>query len=84
MCIRDRLQVEHLIVTHEGGFRSGYDYRGKTKEALLLQVLDSLDAKMSVLKKLLSEDIEQGKWTNKRNYFGTSFYKNETKESDKS
>ena len=78
------LQVEHLIVTHEGGFRSGYDYRGKTKEALLLQVLDSLDAKMSVLKKLLSEDVEQGKWTNKRNYFGTSFYKNETKESDKS
>ena len=39
---------------------------------------------MSVLKKLLSEDMEQGKWTNKRNYFGTSFYKNGTKESDKS
>tara|TARA_B100000029_G_scaffold516574_1_gene631347 strand:- start:12465 stop:13424 length:960 start_codon:yes stop_codon:yes gene_type:complete len=73
------IQIEHLIITHEGGFRSGYDYRGKTKEALLLQALDTIDAKLSVLKKLMSEDIEEGKWTNKRNYFGTSFYKGDKK-----
>jgi len=69
------LELEHLIVSHEGGFSPRHSSRARTKEALLLQALDNLDTKLSVMNRILTEDSEEGDWTSRRNYFGTELYK---------
>ena len=69
------LELEHLIMCHEGGFDSRYRNRARTKEALLLQALDNLDTKVSLFNRILDEDSEDGDWTSRRNYFGAALYK---------
>lgn len=69
------LELEHLILSHEGGFDTRYRNRARTKEALLLQALDSLDTKVSVFDRILAEDGEDGDWTSRRNYFGAALFK---------
>lgn len=76
------IELEHLIMSHEGGFSSRYGSRARTKEALLLQALDSLDMKVSVMNRILAEDIEEGDWTSRRNYFGTELYKGRGQQPD--
>jgi 3'-5' exoribonuclease len=76
------LELEHLIMSHEGGFSPRYGSRARTKEALLLQALDNLDTKVSVMNRILAEDSEEGDWTSRRNYFGTELYKGSGQKSD--
>lgn len=76
------LELEHLIMSHEGGFSPRYGSRARTKEALLLQVLDNLDTKVSIMGRILAEDSEDGDWTSRRNYFGTELYKGGGRKSD--
>ena len=76
------LELEHLIMCHEGGFDSSYMNRARTKEALLLQALDNLDTKVSVFNRILAEDSEDGDWTNRRNYFGAALYKGDRPEAE--
>jgi len=78
------LELEHLIISHEGGFSPRYVNvsRARTKEALLLQALDNLDTKVSVMNRILAEDSEEGDWTSRRNYFGTELYKGSRQQPD--
>ena len=76
------LELEHLIMCHEGGFDSRYRNRARTKEALLLQALDNLDTKVSVFNRILAEDSEDGGWTSRRNYFGAALYKGDRPEAE--
>lgn len=69
------IQLEHLIVTHEGVFGGRYASKAKIKEALLLQFLDHMDTKLNLFDRVLNDDSEDGDWTSRRNYFGTSLYK---------
>ena len=72
------LELEHLIMSHESRFSSHYGSVAKTKEALILQILENLDSNISILTKILADDSEQGHWTSGRNYFGTALYKDKT------
>lgn len=66
----DLLQkVEHLILSHQGQYEWQSPKKPKLREALLLHLIDNLDAKMNLMEKAIDEDVEEGKWTSRRNYF---------------
>ena len=56
------LLLEHMILSHHGKLEYGSPIVPLTREALLLSMIDDLDAKMMVLDKALS-DIEEGSYT---------------------
>ncbi len=66
----DLLQkVEHLILSHQGQYEWQSPKKPKLREALLLHLIDNMDAKMNLMEKAIVEDVEEGKWTSRRNYF---------------
>lgn len=69
------LELEHMISSHEGVFDGRRSSRARTKEALLLQLIDYMDTRLSVFDKIIQQDTEYGDWTGRRNIFGTSLYK---------
>jgi len=75
-------ELEHMILCHEGAFESRFRSRPRTKEALLLQLLDNFDAKVAMFDRILREDSEEGDWTSRRNYFGTHLRKKPTDDDD--
>lgn len=56
------LLLEHMILSHHGKLEYGSPVVPLTREALLLSMIDDLDAKMMVLDKAFS-DIEEGSYT---------------------
>jgi 3'-5' exoribonuclease len=69
-------KVEHLILSHRGQYDWQSPKKPKFKEALLLHLINNLDAKMNLMQKAIDEDIEEGKWTSQRNYFRIPILKN--------
>jgi len=69
-------KVEHLILSHQGLYEWQSPKKPKMLEALLLHLIDNMDAKMNLMKKAISEDVEEGKWTSRRNYFRIPILKN--------
>ncbi len=61
--------MEHLILSHQGVYEWQSPQKPKMLEALLLHLIDNMDAKMNLMKKAIDEDVEEGKWTSRRNYF---------------
>lgn len=62
-------KVEHLILSHRGQYDWQSPKKPKFTEALLLHLIDNMDAKMNLMMKAIDEDVEEGKWTSRRNYF---------------
>ncbi len=62
-------KVEHLILSHQGQYDWQSPKKPKFREALLLHLIDNMDAKMNLMEKAIDEDVEEGKWTSRRNYF---------------
>ncbi len=62
-------KVEHLILSHQGLYEWQSPKKPKMREALLLHLIDNMDAKMNLMEKAICEDVEEGKWTSRRNYF---------------
>ena len=74
----DLLQkVEHLILSHQGQYEWQSPKKPKLREALLLHLIDNMDAKMNLMEKAIVEDVEEGKWTSRRNYFRIPILKDE-------
>ena len=74
----DLLQkVEHLILSHQGQYEWQSPKKPKLREALLLHLIDNMDAKMNLMEKAIVEDVEEGKWTSRRNYFRIQILKDE-------
>jgi 3'-5' exoribonuclease len=69
------LQLEHMVSSHEGVFDGRRSSRARTKEALLLQLIDYMDTRLNVFDKVIQQDSEYGEWTSRRNFFGASLYK---------
>jgi len=69
------LRLEHIILSHQGQYEWRSPKKPKFREALLVHLIDNLDAKMELMKSIISDDIEAGKWTNRRNYFRIPIYK---------
>ncbi len=75
-------KVEHLILSHQGQYDRQSPKKPKFKEALLLHLIDNLDAKMNLMEKVIDDDIEEGKWTSRRNYFRIPILKDEPANED--
>jgi len=62
-------KLEHMILSHQGQYEWQSPKKPKFKEALLLHMIDNLDAKMNLMRKAIEEDVSEGNWTSRRNYF---------------
>jgi 3'-5' exoribonuclease len=58
-----RILVEHMILSHHGKYEFGSPKLPMTPEALLLNVLDDLEAKMQTLRNAFANAESQGKGT---------------------
>jgi 3'-5' exoribonuclease len=69
------LKLEHIILSHQGRYEWQSPRIPKIAEALLVHLIDNLDAKMNIMKYAILEDIEEGSWTSGRNIFHTPLFK---------
>lgn len=58
------LQLEHMILSHHGKLEYGAAVLPQTKEALLLSMIDDMDAKMMILAKAY-QNIKTGEYTDR-------------------
>ncbi len=67
--------LEHLILSHHGEYEYGSPKRPKTQEAILLNFIDDIDAKITSVNTLMgaakNSDIE---WSDYHRLFGRVFY----------
>ena len=62
-------KMEHIILSHQGRYEWQSPKMPSFPEALLVHIIDILDAKMNLMDIALNEDQEPGKFTNRHNYF---------------
>ena len=76
-----QIKLEHMILSHQGKYESQSLKKPIIREALLLHLIDNMDAKMNLFALALEESAEGGDWTDQHNYFRLPLYKgdNETK-----
>lgn len=69
------LLLEHMVLAHHGKYEFGSPVLPKTKEALLLSMIDDMDSKLMSLEKALNV-VEEGEFTEKIYSFDNrTFYK---------
>ncbi|MDP6340279.1 MAG: HD domain-containing protein [Candidatus Marinimicrobia bacterium] len=69
------LKVEHIILAHQGKYEWQSPKKPAFKEALLVHLIDIMDAQMNLMEMALNEDQEEGEFTNRHNYFRIPLYK---------
>ena len=76
-----QIKLDHMILSHQGKYEWKSPKKPKIREALLLHLIDNMDAKMNLFALALEESAEGGDWTDQHNYFRIPLYKgdNETK-----
>ena len=57
------MEIEHMIISHHGEFEWGSPTLPKTPEALVLHMIDNLDAKLSQFLKLQEKTAEGNNWS---------------------
>jgi 3'-5' exoribonuclease len=62
-------KMEHIILSHQGRYEWQSPKMPSFPEALLVHMIDIMDAKMNLMNIALKEDSEPGKFTNRHNYF---------------
>jgi len=73
-------KMEHIILSHQGKYEWHSPKLPSFPEALLVHLIDNLDAKMNLMEKAIEEDQEPGKFTNRHHYFRIPLLKkNESK-----
>jgi 3'-5' exoribonuclease len=69
------LQLEHIILSHHGSLEFGSPIPPKTREALLVNFLDDLDAKLKMMSQHLESDTGAGDFTSYHRVLGRGLYK---------
>ena len=69
------LQLEHIILSHHGSLEFGSPIPPKTKEALLVNFLDDLDAKLKMMSQHLESDAGAGEFTSYHRVLQRGLYK---------
>jgi 3'-5' exoribonuclease len=69
------LQLEHIILSHHGSLEFGSPVPPKTREALLVNFLDDLDAKLKMMSHHLESDSSTGDFTSYHRVLGRGLYK---------
>ncbi len=62
-------KMEHIILSHQGKYEWQSPKMPSFPEALLVHMIDIMDAKMNLMDIAYTEDHEPGKFTNRHNYF---------------
>lgn len=70
-----RAHVEHLIASHHGVREHGSPVEPKTVEAFILASIDELDAKLSQVRRAISEDPSDDEFTGWHKRLGRVLYK---------
>ncbi|MFN3535101.1 MAG: HD domain-containing protein, partial [Desulfatiglandales bacterium] len=55
--------LQHIILSHHGQLEFGSPKRPKTLEAVALNLIDDLDAKLNGIKSFIEGDTTEGHWT---------------------
>ncbi|MBM3328812.1 MAG: HD domain-containing protein [Calditrichaeota bacterium] len=55
-------QVQHLILSHQGGPAQGSPQEPKTREAFLLHYVDEIDSKMDAYRRLIADRLPGERW----------------------
>ena len=69
------LQLEHIILSHHGAVEFGSPIVPKTREALLVNFLDDLDAKLKMMSQHLESDSREGDFTGYHRVLQRGLYK---------
>jgi 3'-5' exoribonuclease len=69
------LQLEHIILSHHGSLDFGSPVPPKTREALLVNFLDDLDAKLKMMSQHLENDTSTGDFTSYHRVLQRGLYK---------
>jgi 3'-5' exoribonuclease len=69
------IQLEHIILAHHGAVEFGSPILPKTREALLVNVLDDLDAKLKMMSTHLEGDSGEGEFTSYHRVLQRGLYK---------
>lgn len=77
------IQLEHIILAHHGAVEFGSPILPKTREALLVNVLDDLDAKLKMMSTHLEGDSGAGEFTSFHRVLQRGLYKGGDREGDK-
>ncbi|HEU0264374.1 MAG TPA: HD domain-containing protein, partial [Geobacterales bacterium] len=68
--------LKHLLLSHHGQYEFGSPKRPKTQEAVVLNFLDDLDAKINGIRSHIRREPEnQGRWTAYHRLYDRYFYK---------
>ena len=73
-------KMEHIILSHQGRYEWQSPKMPSFPEALLVHMIDVMDAKMNLMDIALNEDQEPGKFTNRHNYFRIPLLKKDESE----
>ena len=69
------VQLEHIILAHHGSLEFGSPILPKTREALLVNFLDDLDAKLKMMSQHLESDTGEGDFTSYHRVLQRDLYK---------
>ncbi|MBM4301255.1 MAG: HD domain-containing protein [Deltaproteobacteria bacterium] len=69
------VQLEHIILSHHGTMEFGSPVVPKTREALLVNFLDDLDAKLKMMSQHLESDAGEGDFTSYHRVLQRGLYK---------
>jgi 3'-5' exoribonuclease len=69
------VQLEHILLSHHGTMEFGSPVVPKTREALLVNVLDDLDAKLKMMSQHLESDTGEGDFTSYNRALQRDLYK---------
>ena len=70
-----QIKLDHMILSHQGKYEWKSPKKPKIREALLLHLINNMDAKMNLFALALEESAEDGDWTDRHNYFRIPLYK---------
>jgi 3'-5' exoribonuclease len=67
--------LEHLILSHHGDPEFGAAVPPKTPEAVIINLIDNLDAKVQMVLDAVSDPTAEGDWTDFKKVFGSPIYR---------
>ncbi len=67
--------LEHLILSHHGEPEFGAAVTPKTPEAVIINLIDNLDAKVQMVLDAVSDPTVEGDWTDYKKVFGSPIYR---------
>jgi len=71
------LRLKHIILSHHGQYEFGSPKKPKFLEAIAINLIDDLDAKINGLDRFMAQDRHEGSWTSFNRMFEQFFLKGE-------